>query len=186
MEELFDKARIRAELKRLDKITGLKGAELPIKFGNTKHTLGRFCCRDKDSLEFYFSNYYFSDDNFPVEGKLDVIRHEYAHYYDYILNGYSSHGANWKRCCRIVGASPSRLFNQERANSILERREKERLKNLELDDKYCAGKTIVHPRFGCGTIKRIDGSGLSRIALVDFQNGVTKKLSLIWISENSK
>ena len=185
MEELFDETMIRAELKRLDTITGLRGSELPIKFGYAKHTLGKFCYRDKGDMEFYFSNFYFLDDKFPIEEKLDVIRHEYAHYYDYILNGSSSHGANWKKCCRIVGASPSRLFNQERANSFLEKHETERLKNIELD-KYCVDKIIKHPYFGLGTIKQIYGNGLARMAIVDFQNGVNKKLSLIWINENTK
>lgn len=42
MEAIFDEEMIRAELRRLDVITGLHGADLPIKFGKAQSYLGRF------------------------------------------------------------------------------------------------------------------------------------------------
>lgn len=40
---------IRAEMKRLDRKTGLNGAKLPIKFTHAKHTLGCFHA-DEDNM----------------------------------------------------------------------------------------------------------------------------------------
>ena len=82
MEAVFTEEMIREELRRLDKITGSHGADLPIKFGNSKSRLGYFSYGN-EYFGFYFSNYYLMDTNFPVEGKMDLIRHEYAHYLDY-------------------------------------------------------------------------------------------------------
>lgn len=42
MEQIFDEKMIRAELRRLDMKTGLHAADLPIKFGKARCTLGRF------------------------------------------------------------------------------------------------------------------------------------------------
>ena len=39
---IWNEEMIRAELKRLDRKTGLNGAKLPIKFTHSKHTLGCF------------------------------------------------------------------------------------------------------------------------------------------------
>lgn len=182
VEEPFDETKIRKELKRLDDITGFNAAKLPIKLGNGKSTLGRFKYSNNGALEFYFSNHYFLDSNFPVEEKLDTIRHEYAHYMDYMMTGHSSHGNNWKRCCRIVGAFPSRYFSHERADSFMEKHKKEDATNKILDN-YHTGITISHPQYGDGTITGVFNQGLSRYATVKFDLNNEKKLSLLWISE---
>ena len=183
MEAIFDEAMIRDELRRLDMKTGLHAADLPIKFGKAKCTLGRFSYPSEDKLEFYFSNFYFQDPNHPVEEKLDTIRHEYAHYMDYMLNGHSSHGATWKNCCRIVGAVPIRCFSKQRADTYLRMHEKERLLN-EKYDVYDSGDKIKHPVFGIGTIMDVVGNGISRIACVSFDGANIKKLAISWIDQN--
>ena len=40
--KVWDEERIREEFKKLDSMTGLHGADLPITFGKAKHTLGCF------------------------------------------------------------------------------------------------------------------------------------------------
>lgn len=185
MEPIFNEEMIRNELKRLDMKTGLNAANLPIKFGNAKCTLGRFSYSSNDKLEFYFSTFYFHDPNHPVEEKLDTIRHEYAHYMDYMLHGSSSHGPLWKRCCEIVGAFPSRCFSKERAQGFLKRHEKERILN-EKYNTYSVNQTIIHPVFGKGKIIDIVGDKLSRIAIVSFENAVLKKIAISWIDLNCK
>ncbi len=185
MEQIFDEEMIRAELRRLDMKTGLHAADLPIKFGKARCTLGRFSYPSEDKMEFYFSNYYFQDPMHPVEEKLDTIRHEYAHYMDYMLNGSSSHGSSWKNCCRLVGAFPTRCFSKQRSDSYLQKHEKERLLN-EKYDVYVSGKKIMHPTFGEGTIVEIIGVGVSRIACVSFNGIGMKKLAISWIDLNCK
>lgn len=183
MEPIFNEEMIRAELRRLDMKTGLHAGDLPIKFGNAKCTLGRFSYPNKDKLEFYFSNFYFQDPAHPVEEKLDTIRHEYAHYMDYMLNGSSSHGPSWKNCCRIVGAFPTRCFSKQRSDWYLQKHENERLLNVKYDE-YSIGKKMIHPTFGRGKIVDIIGEGISRIACVSFDNVGIKKLAVSWIDSN--
>nr|DAZ69548.1 MAG TPA: transposase [Caudoviricetes sp.] len=44
----------------------------------------------------------------PEACAIDVIRHEYAHYYADVVMGYNhGHGALFKAACHIVGANPS-------------------------------------------------------------------------------
>lgn len=185
MELIFDEEMIREELRRLDRKTGLHGADLRIKFGKTRAKLGHFSYRDPDQLEFYFSNYYFLNPTHPVEEKLDTIRHEYAHYMDYMLNGSSSHGASWKRCCAVVGAFPARCFNQQRSNAFLQKHEKERQMN-EKYDGYAPEDKIIHPAFGEGTIVEVIGEGVARIARVCFNGTDSKNLAISWIDANCK
>ena len=57
----------------------------------------------------------------PDAGVIDVIRHEYAHYYvdavsldKYIAHSSRerSHGADWKWACRMVGAVPKGCYDE--------------------------------------------------------------------------
>ena len=185
MEPIFDEEMIRAELRRLDAKTGFHAADLPIKFGNAKSYLGLFSYPSEDKLEFYFSNYYFRDPNHALEEKLDTIRHEYAHFLDYKLNGWSSHGPAWKRCCNIVGALPIRCFRKERSDYYIAKHEKEQTQN-EKYDEYVIGSGIVHPVFGEGRITAVIGEGLNRIACVSFAIAGEKKLAISWIDSNCK
>lgn len=94
--KVWDEERIREEFKKLDSITGLHGADLPITFGKAKHTLGCFYIDtiNKKPKKFHFSLFYFGNPKWSEASALDVIRHEYAHYMDYMFNGNSSHGAS--------------------------------------------------------------------------------------------
>ena len=170
---------IRNELKRLDKITGLKGAELPIHFGNAISYLAMFCAGEK--MYFLFSNYYFNNPKFSDESALNTIRHEYAHYLAYVQYGDCSHGARWKACCQKVGARASRLYS-ERLNTITLDSEKGK-KALQVKlSEYEPGQTILHPIYDEGTILSVNDD--SSIATVGFAKGMTKHLSLSWIEDN--
>lgn len=184
MEPIFNEKMIRDELRRIDKKTGYNAADLPIKFGDAKSYLGKFIYGD--NMSFYFSNYFFRDPNLALEEKLDTIRHEYAHYLDYMLHGFSSHhGSAWKQCCHIVGALPVRCFRKEYSDYYVAMHKKERLLN-EQYDQYCIGQEIVHPVFGNGVLTDIIGEGLSRIACVAFNGVGTKEIAIEWIDTNCK
>ena len=100
---IWNEEMIRAELKRLDRKTGLNGAKLPIKFTHSKHTLGCFY-PEKDNMRFDFSLYYLSDDSFPEEEALDLIRHEYAHFANFCLYHGTGHDRMWRKCCSDAGS----------------------------------------------------------------------------------
>ena len=185
MEPIFDEEMIRAELRRLDAKTGFRAADLPIKFGNARSYLGRFSYPKDGRLEFYFSNYYFRDPNLALEEKLNVIRHEYAHFLDYKLHGSSSHGPLWKQCCKMVDAVPIRCFRKEYSNYYVAKHKKEQLLN-EKYNEYCIGLSIIHPMFGKGQIIDIMGEGLGRVACIVFDGVGVKRIAISWIDSNCK
>lgn len=174
---------IRNEISRLDTITGLAGAKLPISFSNAKRTLGQYSCANGGS--FRFSNFYFQDKTWPVEEAVDVIRHEYAHYMDHMLYGNLGHGATWKHCCVIVGALPIRCYDEARAKYHQQKHEEESNLNKHLD-RYNVGDWINHPQFGHGIIENIQGDALGRFIVVRFDTVGTKKLSLVWVNSNCR
>lgn len=179
---LWNEKTIREEFKRLDSITGLKGAELPIRFGKATSYLGLYYYAEGKG--FYFSTYYFDDPDFQVESALDVIRHEYAHYMNHVLyNGYG-HDKMWKKCCKTVGAIPIRCYNEERNGYRKAKRQKELNQEKKLG-MYKVGQYITHPHFGKGVIENIEKSGNSFIADIGFDTGF-KRLSLEWIDKNCK
>lgn len=110
--------KIRSIIRKLDEKTGLNGAALPIAFKSYEHILGHY--RRVEPKAFGFNRKFF---NSPATGEaeaIDVIRHEYAHYYVDVAHleryiGHSrretSHGDDWKWACKMVGADPSRCHN---------------------------------------------------------------------------
>jgi len=109
----WPESRIRFEIARLDKITGLNGQSLEIKIGKGKCTLGQFESAGGEPLRFRFSAFFFENDDFSYAAAIDTIRHEYAHYMDLVLYGHHSHGYTWRRCCIRIGARPERFYRKE-------------------------------------------------------------------------
>lgn len=178
---IWDENSIREEMKRLDAKTGLGGAVLPISFGDSRHTLGMFSSRDGGV--FRFSKRYFKNPDWPEEMALDVIRHEYAHYMDFVLYGNVGHGLSWKKCCGVVGALPLRCYKDEIADQAKRKHEKEK-ELTERFDGYQIGKSIKHPTYGIGVIRDITGEALNRRMVVDFQTKGEKELGLAWVDKN--
>ena len=181
MKQVWTEERIRDELAKLDKITGLHGKVLPIIFNNRKRTLGMFSSQDNG--KFFFSNHYFQDENWPAELAVETIRHEYAHYMDYELYGNLGHGPTWKACCTKVGIAASRLYNPKKEEYYHEKEAKEQAK-LNIIESFAYGDIITHPRFGKGMIRGFIGKESDKIAVVDFDNIGIKRMSLLWIDEH--
>lgn len=181
MKSIWNETTIRNEFARLDAKTGLKGVTLPITFSNAKRTLGSFCSASGGA--FRFSRHYFDDSSWPVEAALDTIRHEYAHYMDYMVYGNLGHGVTWKKCCIEVGALPIRCYSSDRAKYYQNKHEVE-LEKLKLLGRYREDSFIMHPRFGRGRIVEIIGADVNRYAMVAFKDMEPKKLSLIWVAKN--
>ena len=116
--EIWTEDKIRFIIRKLDEKTGLNGAALPIAFKCTGRTLGEYRHKPK---AFRFNRKFFDTPSTGEAEVINVIRHEYAHYYvdaaylaQYI--GHSgrerSHGDDWKWACRMVGALPVRCHNK--------------------------------------------------------------------------
>lgn len=110
--------KIRSVIRKLDEKTGLNGASLPITLSGYGRRLGYY--RRTKPNAFGFNRQFFNDPHTKESEVIDVIRHEYAHYYDDIagLADYihhsrreTSHGDNWKWACKMVGANPTRYHS---------------------------------------------------------------------------
>ena len=176
----------RKELRRLDAMVQEKqgitlvGAEFEIQFMNTRRTLGYYYPTQK---RFRFSLPFFNSD-VPENCALDVIRHEYAHYYAHAVYGYRGvHGKPFKEACIAVGANPETYYSL-----AYERRQREREENAAkiYQSSLCAGQQIVHPFFGKETILEIknrrDGAALT----VFFPEKGEKTLDEQWLCKNGK
>lgn len=132
-----------------------------------------------------FSNYYFQNTDFPVEEAVDTIRHEYAHYMDFVINGKLGHSTSWKQCCIRIGALPTRLYSETRANYHRLKHEKDRQAEYKLE-QFSLGTVIDHPRFGRGVILAVTGDGVSRVLQVEFSEYGQKMLGASWVLSNCK
>lgn len=113
---------IRKEFARLDGITGLKGSELPIEFNESERALGSFRIVNNQPASFCFSRKYFESDEFAANSGYEVIRHEYAHYFNFMIHGSDCgqpHGKKWKACARMVGARPEAYFRSSQNEAYL-------------------------------------------------------------------
>jgi len=185
MNNIWNESRIREELQRLDQKTGLSGAKLPIVFNNAKCSLGCFSIDEDEPKRFCFSNYYFQDENFPYEEAIDTIKHEYAHYMDYVLYGGLGHEASWRQCCLRIGALPFRLYSEERA-SYYRKKHEALLREQGMLDRFLPGTVVEHPRFGRGEVLCSSGADQGRVLQIVFSKVGRKMLNASWVLNNCK
>jgi len=181
---VWPEERIREELRRLDRKTGLNGAELPIEFFRGRSLLGQYCCAEDKG--FRFSVTYLDDPGWTERSALDLIRHEYAHYMDHMLNGwvaYPSHGTRWKAYCSSIGGIPFGHYVED----VEKRYKKQNVTRASVALRYGTyevGKSIVHPTFGKGMIVGANGEGPARIIDVKFPTIGIKRLGVEWVDKN--
>lgn len=143
---------IRNELKRLDHLSGLHGTTLPISFTEDQHTLGSFL---SCPMSFSFSNNWFQNPDWSRESALDTIRHEYAHYMDYVWYRGYGHGQTWKKCCAKVGAIPQRYYNANLEKCFQHIRQIAATAEKRAS-RYSVGQALLHPQYGKGIILSIN------------------------------
>ena len=176
---------IRKELRRLDKITGLRGSELPIKFRTKGKACGWFRHSQGGVLEFGFSLSHLNDPKLPEMEKIDTIRHEYAHFLDYVWNGKTGHTRSWKAACQMVGAKPLSYMDTIGIARLKEKEKEQARKDKHFIEKYHQGDTVLHPYYGLGTILSVLKAGSkSWSVVISFANCGDKRLSLEWVDQN--
>lgn len=180
MKRIWDEERIRNEIAELDKITGLKGADLMITFTDSKCNIGQFSI---SFMRFRFSDYWFQNEEWPIESAQNTIRHEYAHYMNYSLYGNRGHGRTWKQCCLIVGALPVRLHDIK-MDELYQKRNNEKKEIVAKLSKYEIGRSIIHPKYGKGEIIGFSGDGVNKRVEIIFDESFSKVFSLKWINDN--
>ena len=184
MSKIWPEERIREEIKKLDKMTGLNGASLPIELGSAYRTLGRFQLnRERKPEKFDFSINYLEDSGFLYEEAIDLIRHEYAHYMDWIIFGEMGHGKTWKKCCNDIGADPIRLYDTGMAKIKHVKFQKEQVMGKKCD-MIEEGTYVIHPKYDAGTVESTEKEGIHRMVSIYFPSVGMKKLSAKWVIEN--
>ena len=202
---------IKSLYQRLDKQFGLKGANVPITFGYDTEVLGSYTAASEKTKEhFHFSLLfigYLDKRHIHIEDKIDLFKHEYAHYMthkmeipkEHMWQG-GIHGSAWKYCCSLIGAAPSAYYrfgqsreahNYEKAlynpwkdpnYSLLDQRKQEKSYRVKQDSqvKYQTGDLVTHPKFGEGTVKNIEQlEGAVRLH-IQFKEGL-KKIDQKWL-----
>lgn len=174
----------RKELRRLDEMVkrsqgiDLVGAELDIEFSRARCTLGMYYPKEK---KFKFSLLFFNSD-VPEACAIDIIRHEYAHYYNDVVFGINhGHGARFKAACRIVGAHPSTYYSKEFESSA---RKKEEWDAREYKSNLKVGQRIRHPFFGSGVISAVENKKDSALLTIDFGDKGVRIIDEIWLKKN--
>ena len=191
----------------------LHGATVPVVFGMDQDVLGSYTPPgDVDEEEhFYFSLRFvasYEERLITNEDRLDIFRHEYAHYMQYnmpIPAEYNwqkgKHGSAWKYCCSLTGAVPTPYY---RAGETLKKQDYEKvLKNpwkgttIPLLDTFhreteyqrrknskvifAQGETVMHPTFGEGVIQKIDPKEGSVILHIQFRDRI-RKIDQKWLN----
>lgn len=196
----WTKERIKNEIIKMDRLTGLNGANLAILWDCSEKVLGSFKHNEYgEPISFTFSRLFFDHPDFSYEEALDTIAHEYAHYMDVAIYGIhngSAHGKSWKKCCHIVGARPyascclSLDFKVVIEQRIKETQEKYLSQEKEWESlvkqSFPFGSQVVHPLFGTGIIQAIDLGGIKNtrltISFCCFEKA--KKFNAQWILEH--
>lgn len=107
--------------KELDRKFRLNGAKVPVTFGFETDSLGSYTRRSAHEDEyFHFSLFFVAygvKNPLSKEERIDLFKHEYAHYMQYnmqIPEKYKwqagTHGSAWKYCCSLIGAAPTPYY----------------------------------------------------------------------------
>ena len=156
----------------------------PSAFGYDEAVLGSYTpasAHEKES--FYFSLLFIGyavKKPLSKEDRLDLYKHEYAHYMQYNMKipaqynwQAGKHGSAWKYCCSLVGAAPTPYYRI--GESLLKHDYDKALKNPIHDKtvpirdtyrreqayksakhseiKFQVNDVVTHPKFGEGTVR---------------------------------
>ena len=186
-EATIHEAQIRALFQTLDRKFGLRGASVPIRFGYDEAVLGSYTpasAHEKES--FYFSLLFIGyavKKPLSKEDRLDLYKHEYAHYMQYNMKipaqynwQAGKHGSAWKYCCSLIGAAPTPYYkagealmnhdydkvlkNRIHDKSVPVRDTYQQLKTAQKKKdevvQYKLGDAVTHPKFGHGIVEKIN------------------------------
>ncbi|MEE1113959.1 MAG: hypothetical protein UHN88_02670 [Eubacterium sp.] len=209
------KREIRVLYKKLDEKFGLNGAALPVTFGYETDMIGAYAPGGKTVPEhFHFSLLfmgYLHGNHLHREDKVDIYRHEYAHYMQHHIAipkehtwQKGDHGSAWKYCCSLVGAAPNASYRlgqgQEKhdygkaltnpwadphyALKDQRKREKEYRDSRNRIVQYSIGDRVQHPKFGEGCVLDLEQTDSAVRLTIDF-SGSVKKIDQKWLLKSS-
>lgn len=180
-------AQIRSLYAEFDKKFHLNGAKIPITFGMEPDLLGSYTrgsCHEKEHFHFSLLFIGYAVKNpLKKEDRLDLYKHEYAHYMQYNFHipseyqwQHGTHGSAWKYCCSLTGAAPTPYYKagealmkhnyEKRLRSPIHdrtvtvrdtyRREQQHRNTQNSIVRYEIGEDVSHPKFGTGNIEHVE------------------------------
>lgn len=188
------------------------GASVPIRFGYDEAVLGSYTPASSHEKEgFYFSLLFIGyavKKPLSKEDRLDLYKHEYAHYMQYNMKipaqynwQAGKHGSAWKYCCSLVGAAPTPYYRI--GESLLKHDYDKALKNPIHDKtvpirdtyrreqayksakhseiKFQVNDVVTHPKFGEGTVEEIVQLSNSVRLHIRFADDEVKKIDQKWL-----
>ena len=205
-------AQIRSLYAEFDKKFHLNGAKIPITFGMESDLLGSYTRGSYHEKEhFHFSLLFIGyavKNPLKKEDRLDLYKHEYAHYMQYNFHipseyqwQHGTHGSAWKYCCSLVGAAPTPYYrigesllkhNYDKAlkNPIHDktvpirdtyRREQAYKSAKHSEIKFQVNDVVTHPKFGEGTVEEIVQLSNSVRLHIRFADDEVKKIDQKWL-----
>ena len=160
--------------------------------------------------QFHFSLVfigYCMKDQISKEDRENLYKHEYAHYMTRYLTipkeflwQPGPHGSAWKYCCALIKARPSKYFSPEENLSedyeshlkkppvdhatvrLLDTVHREKAYQAAKNSKvqFAVGDVIEHPKFGQGTIEKIEKLSDSVRLSIGFSDGI-KEIDQKWL-----
>ena len=169
----------------------------------------RLSAHEKES--FYFSLLFIGyavKKPLSKEDRLDLYKHEYAHYMQYNMkipaqyNWQSGkHGSAWKYCCSLVGAAPTPYYKI--GESLLKHDYDKALKNpihdktVQIRDtyrreqayqstrhseiKFQVNDVVAHPKFGEGIVEEVVQLPNSVRLHIRFPDNEVRKIDQKWL-----
>lgn len=138
----------------------------------------------------------------------DLYKHEYAHYMNHHIDVPKEylfepgvHGSSWRYCCSLIGAVPSAFYKvgeslkpQDYEKALTKKetnyetsrlldnyhREQTYRQSQNTAVKFEVGESITHPKFGEGTVEKVEATGTNVRLTINF-NGETKILDQKWV-----
>ena len=161
--------RIRGIFIAMDRLTGLKGAGLPIRF--IPGEPGEYFRADPGDMHFLFPERWLTTAATISLCTCTLVRHAYVHYMIHMLYPNSRFDLAWKKCSWFAGAYISATHtDQEKGEYPLRS-----LYPANYGDDYpgcpCeTGQRLIHAEFGPGVVRSVECSAARTIALLEFSN----------------
>ena len=211
-ETTIHEAQIRALFQTLDRKFGLRGLLYLSALVTMKLYLALIPLLLPTKKEsFYFSLLFIGyavKKPLSKEDRLDLYKHEYAHYMQYNMKipaqynwQAGKHGSAWKYCCSLVGAAPTPYYRI--GESLLKHDYDKALKNPIHDKtvpirdtyrreqayksakhseiKFQVNDVVTHPKFGEGTVEEIVQLSNSVRLHIRFADDEVKKIDQKWL-----
>ena len=144
----------------------------------------RGSCHEKEHFHFSLLFIGYAVKNpLKKEDRLDLYKHEYAHYMQYNFHipseyqwQHGTHGSAWKYCCSLTGAAPTPYYKagealmkhnyekklrspiHDRTVTVRDtyRREQQHRNTQNSIVRYEIGEDVSHPKFGTGNIEHVE------------------------------